>query len=127
MPSLISVPPYFEKMISSPLSNVDRDALALLVQRAGADCEHAATLRLLLGGVRQDDAARENLLLVENLDDEAVAQRLQIHERSSFSCLELDSLWHSPVRECQTPDTLARSAAGLASGILALRAAECQR
>ena len=28
--------------------------------------------------------ARENLLFVENLDDEAIAQRLQIHERSSF-------------------------------------------
>jgi hypothetical protein len=51
-PSLISVPPYFED---------------------------AAALRLLLRGVGQDDAARGHLLFLERLDDQTIAQRLQIH------------------------------------------------
>jgi hypothetical protein len=53
---LISVPPYLEKMISSPTAT--------------------AALRLLLRRVRQDDPARRRLLVLEGLDDEAVAQWL---------------------------------------------------
>ena len=73
------MPPYFEKMISSPGLEIHLDVLAVLVPRAGADGENATALRLLLGGVRQDDAARGRLLLVQGLDDQPVAQWLKIH------------------------------------------------
>src|SRR5262249_55918164 len=63
------------------LLDVERDELAVLVA-AGADLEDAAGLRLLLCRIRQDDAADGGLLLVEDRDDHAVAQRLQIHATS---------------------------------------------
>jgi hypothetical protein len=71
--------------------------LALVVARARADREDAAALRLLLRRIGQDDPARRRLLLLEGLDDQAVAQRLQIH--SPTSCVErlCDRSWHSSV------------------------------
>jgi hypothetical protein len=50
--------------------------LAVLVPRAGADGEDAAALRLLLRGVREDDAADRRLLLLQDLDDQAIAKWL---------------------------------------------------
>src|SRR5438067_6930060 len=61
------------------LLHVHLDVLAVLVPSARADRQDAAALRLLLGGVGQDDAAHRRLLLLEDLDDEAVSKRLQIH------------------------------------------------
>src|SRR5437764_1280987 len=61
------------------LVQVHRDELPVLVPGAGTDCEDAAALRLLLRGVRKHDAARRRLLLFEDLDDEAVTKRLQVH------------------------------------------------
>src|SRR5436190_16607758 len=58
------------------LGDVHRDQLAAVVAAAGSDREDLAALRLLLRGVGQDDPARRRLLLLEDLDDEAVAQRL---------------------------------------------------
>src|SRR5207237_8255038 len=58
------------------LLDVHGDVLAVLVAGAWADCQDAAALRLLLGGVRQDDAARRRFLFLEDLDDQAVAKRL---------------------------------------------------
>src|SRR4051794_36753276 len=55
------------------LVEIHGDVLPVLVAGAGADGQDAAALRLLLGRVRQDDPARRRLLLVEDLDDQAVA------------------------------------------------------
>ena len=74
MPSLISVPPYLREDDLVALVDVHLDVLAVLVARARADGEDAAALRLLLRGVRQDDAADRRLLLLEDLDDQAVAK-----------------------------------------------------
>jgi len=48
----------------------------LIVPGPGADGQDAPALRLLLGGVGQDDPTDCGLLLLEDLDDEAVSQRL---------------------------------------------------
>jgi hypothetical protein len=40
-------------------------------------------LRLLPGGVRQDDPAQRQLLLIQHLNDQTVTKRLQIHKASS--------------------------------------------
>src|SRR6476661_6736501 len=44
--------------------------------------EHVAALRLLLCRIWQDDPADRRLFLFEDFDDDAVAQRLQIHATS---------------------------------------------
>src|SRR5919201_325535 len=67
-----------------PLRDVHRNKLAAVVAAAGADGEDLAPLRLLLRRVWQDDPARRRLLLLEDLDDQAVAQRLQIHPDASL-------------------------------------------
>src|SRR5689334_20105086 len=61
------------------------DVLPVLVPRTGADGEDLAALRLLLRRVWQHDAADRGLLLIEDLDDQAVTKRLQVHPHSSCS------------------------------------------
>src|ERR1700760_2168389 len=61
------------------LRQVHRNELSVVVPGARADCEDAAALRLLLRGIRKHDAARRHLYLFEDLDDEAVTKRLQVH------------------------------------------------
>ena len=64
------------------LRDVERDALlAFVVVAAVADRDDLALLGLLLGGVREDDATRRGLLLLDRPDDQAVAQRLELHGR----------------------------------------------
>src|SRR4029078_9767989 len=85
------------------LGDVERDHVAGLLRAvARADGEHATALRLLLGVVRQDYPAERRLLLVENLDDEPIAKRLQIHSTTSVRVFGLVAL--SP-RECQQQST----------------------
>src|SRR6267142_805301 len=56
------------------LGDVERRALAgLLIDSAVADGEDLALLGLLLGGIGQDDPTRRGLLLLERLDDHAIA------------------------------------------------------
>src|SRR5439155_555565 len=57
------------------LDRVGED-LPLVVAAARADREDLAALRLLLRGVGQDDPARRRFLFLEDLDDEAISQRL---------------------------------------------------
>ncbi len=52
---------------------------AIVGHAAGADCADDALLRLLFCGVGQEDAARGLLVLLDVLDDHAIAQRLEIH------------------------------------------------
>src|SRR5919198_741997 len=58
------------------LGDLHRDDLALVVAGAWADREDAAALRLLLGGVWKNDPADRRLLVLEDLDNQAIAQRL---------------------------------------------------
>src|ERR687888_1025385 len=62
------------------LREVHRDVFArLLLAWAWADGENAPALRLLLRRVGQHDAAYRRFLLLEDLDDQTVTKRLQIH------------------------------------------------
>src|SRR4051794_20483089 len=61
------------------LADVQRDALAVLVELAVADCEDLALLRLLLGGVGKDDATCSGLLLLDRPHDQPIAQGLELH------------------------------------------------
>src|SRR5690606_26985488 len=54
--------------------------LAVLVALAGADGDHLALDRLLLGGVGDEEASGRLLLLVEALDDHPVVQRSNLHD-----------------------------------------------
>src|SRR5436190_14893755 len=65
------------------LFDIHRDPVAVLVPLTRADGEDTAALRLLLGRVGQHDAADSRLLLIEDLDDQAVTKRLQVHAHSS--------------------------------------------
>src|SRR5262249_26703277 len=66
------------------LLHVHRAELSVVVPGAGTACEDAAALRLLLRGIRKHDAARRRLLFIEDLDDQAVTQRLQVHAKASW-------------------------------------------
>src|SRR6188474_2051784 len=77
------------------LLDVHLDVLAVLVPRPGADSQDAAALRLLLGGIRQHDAADGGLLLFEDLHDQTVTQGLQVHTLASLIRLLCDRSWHS--------------------------------
>ena len=83
MPTLISVPPYLEKTISSPLVQVHGDVLSVVVPAARADGEDAAALRLFLRRIRKHDAAERLLLFFEDFDDQPVTKRLQVHSVAS--------------------------------------------
>src|ERR1700704_1152750 len=61
-------------------AHVDRDELAALVTTAGADGHDLALRRLLLGGIRNDDAAGGALLGIDALDDDTIVKRTKFHE-----------------------------------------------
>src|SRR5438105_15819241 len=62
------------------LVQVHGDELSVVVPAPRADGEDAAALRLLLRRVRKHDAAERRLLFIEDLDDQAVTKRLQVHQ-----------------------------------------------
>src|SRR6266478_10113581 len=57
--------------------DVQGGLLAVLADRAFADGEDLALLRLFLGAVRDDEAAAANLCLLDPLDQDAVVERVQ--------------------------------------------------
>src|SRR6266446_6402266 len=57
--------------------DVQGGLLAVLADRAFADGEDLALLRLFLGAVRDDEAAAANLLCLDPLDQDAVVERVQ--------------------------------------------------
>src|SRR3954451_6844503 len=59
--------------------DVQRAQLALVIQRAGADGDHLALLRLLLRGVRNDNAARGLLFGRHVANQNTVMQRTEAH------------------------------------------------
>src|SRR2546423_15043704 len=65
------------------LGHVERCPLAgFLAHLPVTDRQHLAALRLLLGGVGEDDAARGGLLLLHRLDDQALAEWLELHSQN---------------------------------------------
>ena len=88
--TLISVPAYLPKRTSSPSTTPIGGALAGVEHLAGADGEDLAPLRLLLGGVGQDDPARGLLLGLDLLDHDAVFKRANLghRDRSFFDAVE---------------------------------------
>src|SRR6478736_2054025 len=99
------------------LRDIKGNELAVLVS-AGADLEHVAALRLLLCRIRQDDAADRRLFLVEDLNDDAVAQRLQIHATSIGNVVG--------TRTCGVPTAIIAARGSSSSRFLALLWHECQ-
>src|SRR6266404_3636669 len=75
--------------------DVDRDELAALVAAARSNGDDLALLRLLLGGVGNDDATSGLRLGIDSLDDNAVVKRSEFHSCpptvSSKSLAELES------------------------------------
>ena len=65
------------------LLDVQRDALAVLVELAVADGEDLALLRLLLGGVGEHEATGGGLLLLDRPHDQTIAQGLELHVRKT--------------------------------------------
>src|SRR2546430_10424817 len=57
--------------------DIQGSLLAVLADRAFADGEDLALLGLLLGAVRDDEAAAANLLFLDPLDQDAVVERVQ--------------------------------------------------
>src|SRR6266496_4401917 len=73
--------------------DVDGDELAALVAAAGSNRDDLALLRLLLGGVGNDDATSGLRLGVDSLDDNAVVKRSEFHWCSlSFQAVNWISL-----------------------------------
>ena len=56
--------------------DVERHAVAVVVDAAGAHRHNLALLGLLLGGVGDDETAGRDLLGLDLLDDDAVLERL---------------------------------------------------
>src|SRR5262249_11714331 len=65
-----------------PGLHVERDLLAILAALPVPGRDHLAFLRLLLGGVRDDDAAFLDLLLLEPLHQDPIVQRTNLHLRA---------------------------------------------
>src|SRR4051794_33264650 len=62
------------------LAHVERDALVgAVVPAAVTDGQDLALLGLLLRGVGEHETGRGGLLLLDRLDDQAVAERLELH------------------------------------------------
>src|ERR687898_2895495 len=69
--------------------------LAGLVAGAQPGGDHLALLRLLLGGVRDDDAALGLLFRVDAADDDTVVQRTELHEMFLWAGMCPSPTWPS--------------------------------
>src|SRR5688572_27558138 len=69
----------FAEQDAVALLDVERDDLAALVAGAGTDGDHLAFLRLLLGGVGNDDAALGPLFGLDTANDHTVVKRAKFH------------------------------------------------
>ena len=78
---LNSVPAYLANSTDVADLDIHRDAVAVIVAAALADGDDRAALRLLFGGVRDDDPGLGGLLAASRLHDDAVAQGLELDGR----------------------------------------------
>src|SRR5580700_2091203 len=60
--------------------HIDRDQLAALITAAGTDRNDLALRRLLLGRIRDDEAAGSAFLGIDALDDDTIVKRTKFHE-----------------------------------------------
>src|SRR6266446_2878845 len=82
--------PFAEQDVVADL-DVDRDELAALVAAAGSNGDDLALLRLLLGGVGNDDATSVLRLCIDSHDDNAVVKRSEFNWCSlTFQAVKLD-------------------------------------
>src|SRR5437867_4997655 len=65
-----------------PRLHVEGGLLAILVHGPFADRDNLALLRLLLGAVRDDEAAASNFCLLDPFDHDAIVKRVQVRLRS---------------------------------------------
>src|SRR5690349_15911526 len=78
------------------LGDIERNALlAVLIPGAIAYRDDLALLGLLTGGVGEHDAACSRLLLLDRLDDQAIAERLQVHSVLPPLVGFISLFWHS--------------------------------
>src|SRR5689334_6876205 len=94
-----------------PVTRLDIEPLDLapFVPGAGADGDHLAFLRLLLGGVRDDDAACGLGFLLDPADHHAIVKWTELHRFSSRGSSRCGwSNWHS---RHESANELRRSAA----------------
>src|SRR5262245_3134980 len=81
--------------------DVHRDQLTGLVRAtARSDGEHLTLLRLLLGGVRDDEAAHGRLLGLARPNDDAILERLQVHQGCLQRCCRLRGSRWVGARSC---------------------------
>src|SRR5271166_812800 len=71
----------FAEQDAVPDFQIDWDQLAALIPPAGADGNHFAFLRLLLGGVGDDDPPLGFFFRIDALDNDTIVQRAKFHER----------------------------------------------
>src|SRR5205814_10051096 len=64
--------------------DVQRADAAILGMGTGTSCDHLAFHRLLLGGVRDDDATRRLLLFFDTADQDPVLQWTELHRSISL-------------------------------------------
>ncbi len=76
--SLISVPEYLPKRIWSPALTSSGKTLPSSFDLPLPTGDHLALLRLLLGGVRDDDAATDAFALFHAADQNAIMRRCQM-------------------------------------------------
>mgnify|MGYP006961463007 CR=1 FL=1 len=81
--------------------DVQRHAVALVVDATRAHREDLALLRLLLGGVRDDQAGGGGLLGLERLDDDAVLERLERNRH--VGSFDSQDVWAFCVRQSRSP------------------------
>src|SRR5262245_22971642 len=66
------------------LLHLEGDDLAVVGEPAGADRDHLGLLRLLLGGVGDDDPALRLGFFLDALDEDAVMQRTHLHGKQNL-------------------------------------------
>ena len=76
--------------------DVERDQLAGLVAGSRTDGQHLAFLRLLLGGVGDDDASLGRLLRLDAAHDQAVVKRIDAEEKSKGGIIIPDTAKEKP-------------------------------
>jgi hypothetical protein len=67
------------------LGYIDRDAVSVVINAAGAYCDNFTFLRLFLGGVRDDQAGSRGLLCFERADNNTILKRLNRDRHSALS------------------------------------------
>src|SRR6185312_9020395 len=96
--------------------DVERNAVAIVVDAAWAYCDDLALLGLLLRGVRNDEPGSSGLLGLDLLDDNAILERLDGDCHVDLFFLKTSKTWVSTLT-VSVPEPLYRSISTLAIGV----------